>query len=97
MNDSREAVLKKFEGLRRREGATRRVDFKGLRFRLNLRVGMDLSKDLQIIKMATGEAKNSFCERVLKDAITRTLTEIRAQYDDSAWQAISDCAERRRK
>lgn len=97
MADSRDAVLKKFERLRTKEGTTRRVDYKGLRARLNLRVGAGMSRDLRIIKITTGECKNSFCERILREAIRSKLEEIRTRHDETTWQAICDCAEAGRK
>lgn len=94
---SRKAVLAKFAGLRKAEGATRRVDYKGARSRLNLRVPDSVGLDLQVIKLLTGEAKNEFCERILKDAIADKLKELKALHDDAAWETVTACAARGRQ
>ena len=97
MADRTNAVIQKFAGLRTPDGATRRVDYKGMRARLNLRVAAGMSADLQIIKLVTGEAKNEFCDRILKEAINAKLKELRAHHDDAAWQTIETCAAAARK
>lgn len=92
MVGNRDAVLRKLGGFGKREGLVRRPDYKGYRHRLNLRVPAELSHDLQIIKIVTGEAKNGFCERVLKEAISDKVEELRQQHDAAAWEAITRCA-----
>lgn len=92
MADSREALRERF-GVLRRVRTTRRVDFKGYRARLNLRVPAAMSVKLQIIKLVTGEAKNEFCERVLKEAVESRIRELKAGYGSEAWAAIETCAE----
>lgn len=92
MGGDRDAVLRTLGGFRKREGLARRADYKGYRHRLNLRVPAELSQDLQIIKTVTGEAKNGFCERVLKEAISEKVEELRQQHDAAAWEAIARCA-----
>lgn len=71
---------------------TRRVDFKGYRARLNLRISETISTHLQIIKLVTGEAKNAFCERVLKEAVESTINELKGRHGSEAWEAIQRCA-----
>ncbi|WP_414463405.1 hypothetical protein [Hyphomicrobium sp. DY-1] len=97
MSGDRHAVLKKFSMLKVGSGSTRRVDFKGNRARLNLRIEPDVAFNLHIVKLATGENKNSFCERVLAEAIAEKVKELRSRYDDAAWQALADCAKKRKR
>lgn len=97
MTDSRNAVLQKFSKLKVGAGSTRRVDYKGARARLNLRIEPDVAFNLHMIKLATGENKNSFCERVLAERIAEKVKELRARYDDAVWQLLADCAKKRRR
>jgi hypothetical protein len=91
MADSRGALRERFAPLHRVR-TTRRVDFKGYRMRLNLRIPEAMSNSLQIIKLVTGEHKNGFCERVLKEAVKTKIMELRAGHGDEAWNAIETCA-----
>lgn len=95
MADSREALRKRFQPLQRVRTA-RRADFKGYRMRLNLRIAEEMSINLQIIKLVTGEAKNGFCERVLVDAVENTIRELRQRHGEETWVAIETCAKRSR-
>jgi len=91
MADSREELRTRFASSK---GArtTMRVDFKGYRARLNLRVPERMATGLQIIKLVTGEAKNGFCERVLKEAVDTTIRELKGRHGSEAWDAIETCA-----
>ncbi|HEX2842057.1 hypothetical protein [Hyphomicrobium sp.] len=93
MADSREALRRRFQPLHRVR-TTRRVDFKGYRMRLNLRIPEAMSINLQIIKLVTGEAKNGFCERVLVEAVADSIRELKRQHGEEAWSAIETCAKR---
>lgn len=97
MASDREAVLKKFSGLMAVTKPNRRVDYKGNRNRINLRMPGDIASGLQLIKLASGEDKNTFCERILKAGITHRLTELKAKHDQAAWQALTDVAGRKRQ
>lgn len=97
MSSSRDAVLKKFSVLMKPTGATRRVDFKGIRARLNLRTAPETVFDLQLIKLITGEAKNGFCERALADAVSQKIKELKAKHDDKTWETYVQCAKARQK
>lgn len=88
------AIIRRFARAKRPDNATRRVDYKGLRARLNLRVAESVSSDLRLIKLMTGVSKNDFCNRVLADAIENTLKELKAQHDDATWQTFQRCANR---
>lgn len=76
---------------------TRRADFKGYRARMNLRVPESLSHQLQIIKVVTGEAKNSFCERVIAEAVQQRIIELRAHYGTEVWSAFENSARKGKK
>jgi hypothetical protein len=97
MSSSRDAVLKKFSVLLKPAGSTRRVDFKGIRARLNLRMAPETVFDLQLIKLITGEAKNAFCERVLAEAVSQKIKELKARHDDKTWETYVQCAKAHRK
>lgn len=96
MDSSRDALQQKFSGLKS-GGATRRVDYKGLRRRLNLRLPPDISIDLAIIKLVTGEDKNACCERILGAGIKEIITKLKGQHDAQAWETITKCATPARK
>lgn len=72
----------------------RRKDYLGARRRLNLRISEGLARDLEVLKLAGGFDKNSFCEKVLRDAVDRHLRETRSQFANGAWEVIVRCAER---
>lgn len=92
MAGSRDALLTKFSKLRT-SFSTRRADYKGERRRLNLRLSLDVMKRLQLIKMVSGEAKNTFCEKVIEEAIDKRVKELQAQHDAATWEALVRCAE----
>lgn len=92
MADSREALRERFARIERVR-TTRRADFKGYRMRLNLRIPAPMSINLQIIKLVTGEAKNGFCERVLAEAVSGTIRELKQRHGEEAWAAIERCAQ----
>lgn len=91
MADSRKILRERFARVQRVR-TTRRVDFKGYRMRLNLRIAESMSINLQIIKLVTGEAKNGFCERVLAEAVNGTIEELKKRHGQEAWDAIEKCA-----
>lgn len=91
MADSRDVLRERF-AVRQRVRSIRRADFKGYRARLNLRVPEAVSEGLQVIKLVTGEAKNGFCERVLKEAVESSIRELKARHGGEAWDAIETCA-----
>lgn len=93
----RDAVIRKFSGLHKPTGKTRRFDYKGERWRLNLRLGEDLTVSLRMIKLITGEDKNSYCERVLAEAIRLHLDNLKSKHDQSAWQTLEAVATRRQR
>lgn len=91
MGDNRNILRERFARIERVR-TTRRVDFKGYRMRLNLRIPESMSINLQIIKLVTGEAKNGFCERVLAEAVNETIEELKTKHGEEAWAAIENCA-----
>ena len=72
----------------------RRKDYLGQRRRLNLRISDALARDLEVLKLAGGFDKNSFCEKVLRVAVDQHLRETRSQFANGAWEVIVRCAER---
>jgi len=92
MAGSRDALLSKFARLRTNI-STRRADYKGERRRLNLRLSLEVMKRLQLIKVVSGVAKNSFCEKVIEEAIDKRVKELQAEYDTATWEALVRCAE----
>lgn len=95
MSITRDSVLKKFRSLPTSTKQMRRLDYKGQRYRINLRIGIHLAIQLQLLKMATGEDKNTYCERVLGEAIEREIAAVRAKYDDTVWQTMAAHAARK--
>lgn len=89
-----DALIKKFAGFKVPEGRTRRFDYKGARKRMNLRITEEIAASLQLIKLATGEDKNTYCERTLKEAIDNKLAELKAKHDPAAWEALVKVAKR---
>jgi hypothetical protein len=90
---SRKSAL--FERFSRRKdvgGGTRRQDSKGLRKKLSLRLADELLLKLQVIKIASGEDKSAFCERVLNAAVEQRMNELRSNHDANAWSTIVSCA-----
>jgi hypothetical protein len=75
-----------------RKAATRRRDYKGERQRLNLRLPLTLTDDLAVLCLAAGVDKNAFCEKVLSQAITNQLGQLRAQFSPQEWEGILRCA-----
>lgn len=92
MTDSRKALFERFKEAPRPQGS-RRMDFKGFRERLNLRIAEAMAVRLRIIKLVTGESKNAFCERVLKEAVDTKIGELKATHGEEAWEAIERCAQ----
>ena len=72
----------------------RRVDYKGTRRRLNLRVKGELVRDLHLIKFVTGEDQNSYCLRVLSSAVASTIADLKARHDPATWEALLGFAEK---
>ncbi len=88
-----------FERFSRRKDAgdgTRRPDFKGLRRKLSLRLPDELLLKLQVIKIASGEDKSAFCERVLNTAADQRMKELQGKHDANAWSTIAACAKAQR-
>ncbi len=92
MSESRDALIKKFvlPVLRR----PRRLGYKGLRRQVGLRLKDEVARDLQVMKMASGEDINTFCERAIELALALIIADLRSKHDDEAWKAIINCAER---
>lgn len=88
MSNSRETVVRKFARVFTAAKPVRRTDYKGTRYRINLRIGIELAAQLQVLKLATGEDKNSYCERVLQDAISRDIAAERVKHDAEGWKAL---------
>ena len=97
MFGSRGAVLQKFRTLRSEPVSTRRPDFKGDRRRVNLRLPDDICDALDIIRIASGETKNTFCETALREAATKRIGELKGQHDRAAWETIVACAKAARR
>lgn len=96
MASSQDKLLEKFSGLKAPEGSMRRVDFKGDRRRLNLRVEPTLRVDLTLIKALTGEDKNAFCVRVLEAGIKEAVEALKGKYEPAVWDAVQKHATRRK-
>lgn len=92
-----EQLIRKFAGFKAPEGRTRRFDYKGVRKRMNLRITEEIAINLQIIKLATGEDKNTYCERTLRDAIDSKLTELKSRHDPATWETFLKVARRERR
>jgi hypothetical protein len=88
---NRDAVLRKFRNPFD-QASTRRRDFKGDRRRVNLRLPEDICDHLDVIRIASGLAKNAFCENALREATMNRIKELKAQHDPKAWETILACA-----
>ena len=73
----------------------KRPDFKGERRRFSVRLPARTILELEIIKVASGEDKNTFVERHLEPAITAKLKELKDQHRDEAWEFILARAKQR--
>ena len=102
MATNRDGLMRKFAPLRRARSKSpkgivaRRLDFKGARGRLNLRLPQDVLEDLQIVKTASGVDKNAFCEGILVKAIRDRVGKLKGVYDAAGWAIVTQCAKRRR-
>lgn len=94
MTTTRESVVRRFAGLVASTKRPRRTDFKGKRYRINMRIGIELAIQLQILKLVTGEDKNSYCERVLGEAVARDIAVMRERHVKDAWNAIEATAKK---
>ena len=66
----------------------RRKDYKGSRRRLNLRLDKGLADDLDILQLAEGIEKNTFCEEVIHAAVNKRLDEVRVKLGEQAWEEM---------
>ena len=66
----------------------RRKDYKGSRCRLNLRLDQALAEDLNILQLAEGIEKNTFCEEVIHAAVNKRLIELRGKLGEEAWGEV---------
>lgn len=97
MFSKKSAILKRFSRAGGVGEGMRRPDFKGLRRKLSVRLPDALLLNLQIIKVATGEDKGVFCERILTNAADQRIKELKDKHDGTAWSAIVGCAEASRR
>lgn len=86
------AIFERFSRRKDADDGVRRPDFKGLRRKLSLRLPDELLLKLQAIKIASGEDKSAFCERVLNIAIEERMKELQGKHDANAWKTIVGCA-----
>ena len=96
MGDDRKALRERF-AVRDCRPEMRRIDFKGYRHGVYLRVAERMADDLQLIKLVTGETKNGFCERALKAALDAAIEELRNRHGSETWQAFEVLAKRARR
>jgi hypothetical protein len=94
MSDAHQRLKQKFEHLNQEAVRLRRRDFKGERYRLNLRIGLELQQQLRLIKLLTAECKNDFCTRVIRTAAKDHLDQLRSTHDPHAWTTLEECAKR---
>ncbi len=92
----RNAVLRRFSRLRG-EGTTRRQDFKGERRQVTCRIADETAFGLEVLRLATGEAKTDLIERLVKKEVEGRIKELKAQHGPSAWEAIVKCARASRR
>lgn len=78
-------------------GRMRRVDYKGPRRRLNLRLPGEVLRDLHLIKYVTGEDQNTYCQRKLADAIAKTKEELKGKHQPEIWEALIGYADKQRR
>lgn len=92
MATTEDKLIQKFAALRGGT-TTRRADFKGYdRRRLFVLISSELALNLQVLKYATGEDKNSLVDRLLKDAVGRALNDVERKYAPEEWKAVVACA-----
>lgn len=92
MLTKRSAILQRFSRAKDAGDGLRRPDFKGRRRKVSLRLADELLLDLQVIKLASGEDKTAFCERVLRPAVDQRIKELQEKHDAQGWSAIVGCA-----
>lgn len=88
MAKSRASFLEALITRRQPAEELRRADFKGERRRFSIRLPRKTLIDLEIIKLATGEDKNTFAERHLDLAIQQKLKELKQKHGNEAWEFI---------
>jgi uncharacterized protein YqfB (UPF0267 family) len=88
MTKPRTSLLEALIARRAPADTMKRLDFKGERRRFSIRLPKKTVFDLEVIKLATGEDKNAFCERHLQTAIDAKLKELREKHGDQAWEFI---------
>ena len=69
-------------------GKRRRNDYLGKRQRVNLRVKEDIARGLEILKLANGVDKNSFCESAIGEAVDEELRHLRERLGEKEWETI---------
>lgn len=94
MTELKDRLRRRFARPTAQEASVRekRRDYKGQRSALNLRVSRDLMAMLRLIRTASGEDQNAFCERVLLTAAEARIGELRSEFDEGAWAVIVRCA-----
>ena len=91
MADDLDTLRRRMEaGRRKARQPERRLDYKGARGRLNLRVRDALLDDLELVKLAGGGDKNSFCEALLLEGVRRKLQELRESHDETTWAVLRE-------
>lgn len=88
MTKTRSSLLEALMSRRREPEVLRRSDFKGERRQVSVRLSKKTVLDLEIIKVATGEDKNAFCDRHLGEAIALKLRELKQKHGEEAWEFI---------
>jgi len=88
MTKTRTSIIEALITRRREPDHMRRPDFKGERRRLTIRLTKRTIVDLEVIKVASGEDKNAFCERHLAQAAEAKLKELKEKHGNEAWQFI---------
>jgi len=88
MTKTRTSIIEALITRRREPDQMHRPDFKGERRRLTIRLTKRTIVDLEVIKVASGEDKNAFCERHLAQAVEERVTELREKHGSEAWQFI---------
>lgn len=66
----------------------RRKDYRGRRARVNLRVSRDLGHALEVLRLAGGSDKNSFCENAIGEAVDEELRLLRERLGEKEWESI---------
>lgn len=84
MTKTRTSIIEALITRRREPDQMHRPDFKGERRRLTIRLTKRTIVDLEVIKVASGEDKNAFCERHLAQAVEERVTELREKHGSEA-------------